>query len=274
MAEDNKLEDIVKEQEEPDKAAEAPAEKKSGSIDDIVNRGGTEKDGTKMSGFLDTLKSFTAKDWLSIAAATGLGTVAGGSTAALGLLNTATTIGSYVTAKYLTNRKKGFDKEDLKSDFTLGAAMTPVLFNVYKMLSSVSNPVGKVLAGLYGAIPVVNSSYLALKYLNKKYGYFGMMKKYLRPIKLVKEIYNNAIKPDYARTAKNVYKYLSLPLSLVWTLPPLDYQLPITALTRTAYATGMNMAMGKKETKPGDAYRLPQDSYNKDGGEGGYGRAA
>jgi len=36
----------------------------------------------------------------------------------------------------------------------------------------------------------------------------------------------------------------------------------------------MNMAMGKKETKPGDAYRLPQDSYNKDGGEGGYGRAA
>jgi len=65
---------------------------------------------------------------------------------------------SYITAHYLSNRKKGFDKKSLRGETYLGAAMTPALFTMFNALHTIANPITRwgayLVAGLPGDLTV------------------------------------------------------------------------------------------------------------------------
>lgn len=220
-----------------DTAQPLTKEKSEKQLDDILEKEGIDKPKENLekklgNGMIDTFRKFTWKDWATIGTAGAISSVLGGGTLGYGAINTLSTMASYVIGNYIVNRKKGFDKQDIKSDITTGASMTPILYNIFKTLDMIQNPVGKLLALPY-LVPLSIGSYQAMKYLNQQVGFFKMFGKALRPFKTIKEVYNNAWKDKFTSTLKKTYKYMTLPIAALVTVVPLQYMVPGSALART-----------------------------------------
>lgn len=185
----------------------------------------------KTQGFFQTLKDFSAWDWLKVGAVNAAGAFFGG-----GIINLATTTLSYVTAHYLINRKKGFEKKSLMGDMYLGAAMTPALNLMFNALHAIANPLARWGAWLVGGIPIMSSYFLGAQHVIKEYS----------PLKIVKGLFTgetykipfktaNYVRKNLWAASKELLKYFAIPFYFVLNHAPLALNIPISSVGRVGF---------------------------------------
>ncbi len=167
------------------------------------------------------------------------GTVLTGGSASL-LLAAGFNIGNWLE-KRKEKRKVGI--ADIKSE-TLTGLITGIMHRrVYRFLRSIPN---NSLAGALtrgGYVLAYTLPYVAvtkgLKYITQKYASIRtseMVKNVVRhPYAAIKETIIKGVLPKYARTVKDTWKNLGLPLVANINLTPPNYQIPVSVALGTGY---------------------------------------
>ena len=204
-------------------------------------------EGKTKSLFLKTLKKFSLWDWIKIGATT-TASIALGST-----INAVSYLASYVSIHYISSKKKNsLTPNGLKSEFHLANAMSIFMTYIYRGLSKL-NPIERTVTGIFGTIPLFNLVYLSARHVIHNYSPWKFVKRIIGKKKkgLLNEIYSQALKPNYFKTTKDTYKYMSLPLAMTWNYVPLEYQLAATSVARFGYKYVLEKATSKENGKFG-----------------------
>jgi len=197
---------------------------------------------TKKS-FFRTLGKFNLFDWGLIGATSVASLLTGG------LFNWVSVTGTYLLSHAITQRGN-YTKKGVKSEFYLGGVMTITLDKMYRYLSGL-NPVHRTVIGLGVLIPIFNAIYLPVQHIFRKYTPLGFARNIFR---IPKEVYHKSIKPNYFRSLKAIYTFMTLPFIYVWNFVPLMWQIPATSATRFGYKTILDLAQKKKGYAPKGSY--------------------
>ncbi|MBN1156614.1 Mpv17/PMP22 family protein [Candidatus Woesearchaeota archaeon] len=172
-------------------------------------------------GFLQVIKSFSAKDWLAIGASTAIGTLYGG-----GILNAG--IGLITSALgYRWARKNKLQKKGLKAEMHRSNLMLPLYWNYLKFLNyAVPNLAARALIGVGLGNIIFTPFQWAYRHILHKYD----MKSFFKNIfKIPGEVYRtirNNFKEAYLRSLK--FSLVQIPLGyLLFKYVPLQYQVPM-----------------------------------------------
>lgn len=157
-----------------------------------------------------------------------------------GPINLVSVTGTYLLVHSILNRKN-LKYKGLRKELHVGNAMTIYLFNMFKLLNKIANPITKSLAVLGIAMPIFNAFYLPVRYIISKYTPFKFLKDVftLKIFRLPKEIIN-LYKRDYIKSLKRVYLISPVVLYAV-NFTQFKYQLPVTSIGRFFY----RLALGK-----------------------------
>ncbi|MBI1935458.1 hypothetical protein HYS31_03375 [Candidatus Woesearchaeota archaeon] len=219
-------------------------------IDERIMEGGANKDSENLEGrlgFKDALKKFTWWDWTKIAGFNAIGAMFSGGLLGYGALNVLATTASFVTSNYISNRKRGFRKKELQTDFNLGAGYTPAIYGFLKYIDRYTlNPALWSAAYAIGMYPFTVIT-RGMKYLIDKYSPLTFIKGIFKgePIKDVKHIAKDAIKDSIPNSTKSAL-YLTLPVAASHYLLPSNLLIASLYPLRTAYRYIMERQERKK----------------------------
>ena len=186
--------------------------------------------------FGNTLKKFSWWDWTKIIGFNAVGAVFSGGLVGYGALNVLATTASFITPNYLSNKKKGFSKKSLQTDFNLGAAYTPGIYGFLKFIDRFTpNPAAWMAAYAIGMYPFTIAT-RAMKYLIDKYKPSTFIKGIFKgeSIKDLKHIAKDAVTESVPTGAKSSL-YLTLPVAASHYLLPSNLLIAALYPLRTAY---------------------------------------
>ncbi|MBI2655742.1 hypothetical protein HYX06_04960 [Candidatus Woesearchaeota archaeon] len=233
------------------------------SIDDKVkgfeaNNNTNTVDG-RLSSFKSAMRKFTWWDWIKITGFNSLGAVFSGGLVGYGALNVLTTTASFITSNYLTNRKRGFSKKSLQSDFNLGASYTPAIYWFLNIIDRFTpSPAAWAAAYAIGMYPFTAAT-RAMKYLINKYKPSTFIKGIFKgePIRDLKHIAKDAVSGSIPSSAK-ASLYLTLPVAASHYLLPSNLLIASLYPLRTAYRYILERQEQRKKYSGNFSYALPQ----------------
>ena len=175
-----------------------------------------------------------------------------------GPVNTAATMASYPTAVGLAHSGEGFTKDQLKTEIYLGAAVTPVLYEAFSYLGTITDPITYAIAFATFLLPftgfVKTTQYLIGKYNPWTYvkGIFT-----LEPIK---DLYHVATKivPETIKSGLTAGLFLGPITAAISTFVPAQYMVATLAPVRTAFRYILEKTGMKKEESINDNVPAPQ----------------
>lgn len=232
------------------------------SIDDKIDgfeaRGNPNTMDGRLSDFKSAIKKFTWWDWIKITAFNSIGAVFSGGLVGYGALNVLTTTASFVTSNYIINRKMGFSKKSLQSDFNLGAAYTPAIYGFLKIIDRFTpSPAAWAAAYAIGMYPFTAAT-RAMKYLIDKYKPSTFIKGIFKgdPIRDLRYIAKDAVTGSIPSSAK-ASLYLTLPVAASHYLLPSNLLIAALYPLRTAYRYILEKQEQRKSNM-NNLYSLPQ----------------
>lgn len=186
---------------------------------------------TKVNSVIDEFFKIDGADFLKVAAM---------SAAAIGitslfvpgaLLSWSTTLGSYLVAKYFLIGNS-MDKNEIQSEIQVANTMLSVLAPLYGYLHSLKSIVAKELFGFGVMVPGITLVYTGVNAIIQKYSLGEGIKNIGGAISEAA----TAIKEHYVESLKTVYKWMSIPLAVVYAgVTPLKWQIPATSIMRTIF---------------------------------------
>ena len=222
-------------------------------LDDAGNGSGLEK---KLS-FGAALKKFTWWDWTKIIAVNAAGAALGGGLFGYGAINVLATTTSFIAANYLINRKKGFKKKSLQTEFVLGGTYTPIIYKLFEYVNILTpNPLAWMAGYALSLYPFTAITH-GMKYLIDKYTPSSFVKGIFKgePIKDIRHMAKDAV-TDSVKASAMAALFLTLPVAAAHYLLPDQWLIASLFPIRTTYRYILERQAQKKE-----AYKSPSLSY-------------
>lgn len=209
--------------------------------------GGNGNHGNHRQSFGSAIKKFSLWDWTKIVGVSAAGAVFSGGLLGYGALNVLATTASFVTANYLVNRKQGFTKNSVQTEFVLGGVYTPM---VYKLLDVINvftpNPLMWMGAYAVAMFPFTAATHAA-KYMIEKYSPYTFFKGIFKgePLKDIAHIAKDTVTDSITSAFKSVL-WLTLPVAGSHYLLPDQYLITSLFPIRTAYRYILESQQQKK----------------------------
>ncbi|KHO45743.1 MAG: hypothetical protein QS98_C0008G0047 [archaeon GW2011_AR3] len=225
----------------------------------------------KREGFFSALKKFSLWDWTKIVVTNTVGAIFSGGLFGFGALNVAATTASFVTANYLVNRKKGFTKNSMQTEFVLGGVYTPMIYKLFDIINVFTpNPLAWMAAYALSLYPFTVATH-ASKYMIEKYSPSTFLSKGILGGEILSQdlphIWKDA-KTDSVKSSALAALFLTLPVAGVHYYLPEDYLIAALYPIRTTYRYILEAQEQKKKIKSNIAQnyipapqRMPIPSY-------------
>ena len=208
------------------------------------------------TGFSGALKQMSAWDWTKAIASNSFGAIISGGLFGYGAVNVLTTSASFLTANYMLNRKRGFTKNEVKTDLNFSAVYTPCLSWFLGILDKYfSTPITWMAGYAAGMIPftVITNG---MRYIIEKYS----------PLKFIKGIFKGELKKDIGNIIKDIPKsaksgaksgiYLTGPVGASRYFLPREMLIASLFPLRAAYRYITGRDANKKQYNENQSYRM------------------
>lgn len=234
-------------------------------LENRLNSGnGSGKNLEEKVSFTSALKKFTLWDWTKIIGFSAIGAAFSGGLLGYGAINVMTTTSSFLSANYLINRKKGFTKNSLQTDFVLGAPYTVVIYKLFEWINVFTpDPLAWMAAYALSLYPLAAATN-AMKYMIEKYSPSTFLAKGIFEGKLfwdISHIARDAV-TNSVRGGAQTALWMTLPVTASHYLLPESLLIPSLYPIRTGLKYILEAKGQKKEQSMAPSYRphgyLPQ----------------